>query len=256
MADDLLVDQETRLDVAKILENHRRECEKSGDYKSAEVARQRLDTLREVYEAKQTAILGHKQDSAIDMLKEEGDQRRKEFERRWAEEEFPALDRQVEKMRADLAERQAVDAYRFQAKKETEQYKPMKTASVISDKRRLDAMGAQGDYAAAKTLKFSIDARVKAQEAKVHRDMIKSWRLREKRFFETQDQERDVLEAKITALRKKKEQQKERESADMHAKQQAALARVQLQHLNLLRKTTGGTTKSKTTTFAPVLPPI
>lgn len=254
---DLLVDQDTRLDVVKILENHRRECEKSGDYKSAEVARQRMETLREVYEAKQTAMLGHKQDSAIDMLKEEGDEKRKELERRWAEEEFPALDRQIEKMRADLAERQAVDAYRFQARKGNELYKPKKSASVISDKRRLDAMGAQGDYAAAKELKFSIEAREKKEEAKVHRDMIRSWRLREKRFNETQEQERDVLEAKILALRKKKEQQKEMESADMHAKQQAALSRVQLQHLNLLRKSTGIATKTKRKTmFAPVLPPL
>jgi hypothetical protein len=253
---DLLVDQDTRLDVVKILENHRRECEKTGDYKSAEVARQRLETLREVYEAKQTAILGHKQDSAIDLLREEGDQRRKEFERRWAEEEFPALDRHIEKMRHDLAERQAVDAYRFQARKVTEQYKPKKSASVISDKRRLDAMGAQGDYAKAKELKLSIEEREKMEEAKVHRDMIKSWRLREKRFNETQEQERDVLEAKIMALRKRREQQKEKESSDMQAKQQASVSRVQLQHLNLLRKTTGVTKPKRMSAFQPVLPPI
>merc|ERR1712100_93647 len=105
-----------------------------------------------------------------------------------------------------MGERQAVDAYRFQARKTTEQYKPKNSASIISDKRRLDAMGAQGDYGAAKELKFSIDEREKAEAAKVHRDMIKSWRLREKRFFEQQDQEREVMEAKILALRKKKEQ--------------------------------------------------
>lgn len=251
---DLLVDQDTRLDVAKILENHRRECEKSGDYKSAEVARKRLEKLKGLYEAKQNVILGHKQDSAIDDLKEEGDRRRKEFERRWAEEEFPALNRHIEKLRADLAERQAVDLYRFQSRKTTEQYKPKKSPSIVNDKQRLNAMGAQGNYAAAKTLQQSIEAREKAEEEKVHRDMVKSWRLREKRFSQKQEQERVVLEAKIRSVFEAKEKQKDRESEDLHAKQQASLARVQAQHLNLLRKTTGGASKKKS--FTPVLPPI
>ena len=42
-----------------------------------------MEKLKGLYEAKQNVILGHKQDSAIDDLKEEGDRRRKEFERRW-----------------------------------------------------------------------------------------------------------------------------------------------------------------------------
>lgn len=249
---DLLLPEDTRLDVVKILENHRRECEISGDYASAEVTRRRLEKLTAMHVEKHTQIMEHKQESAIDTLKAAYEVKCTEFERRWAEEEFPNVERQVEKMRAEIAERQAVELHRFQAQRSTEQYKPKKSGKILSERRRLDAMGAQGDYKAAKTLKAKIESQEQEELEKAHSAVLKSWRRREKRFLAQQQRDKDLLESKLKQLKLNKEQQKAKEAADMHGKHQAALARVQAAHASILRKKA----PPKKAQFTSILPPL
>lgn len=243
---------ETRMDVVKILENHRRECERSGDYQSAEVTRKRLQKLRLLHEEKQGAALASQQDQALDTLRAENEAKWRAFDLRW-EEELPKLEQQLEKMRLDLAERQAVELHRFQSLQASEQYKPKTSARLLSEKRRLEAMGAQGDYGPAKELKASIEKREEEELLRAHRSKLKGWQRREKRFREQQAREQFVLEEKVKLLRAKKARQKEKEAASMHRRENAQLSALRAAHTVLQRK---AKSKPPGQELASILPPL
>lgn len=231
-----LLPHETRMDVVKILENHRRECERSGDYRSAEVTRRRLLKLRQLHHSKEDAEIVASQENTLERLKREHEAKWAEFERRWAEEEFPRLERQLEQMRADLRERQAVELHRFESLQEVEKYKPHASTNLLSDKRRLEAMGAAGDYLAAKKLKAQIERREEEELLALHRSKLKGFYRREKRFHEQQASELESLENKLLFLRARKERQKMNEAAKMQLQERAMLAASQAQHAVKVRK--------------------
>lgn len=216
-------------DVYRILNEHRKECEISGDYDAARLTRERLNCMRESQYHKHKSSMEQRHDNAIEYMREEQKNEFLDVTNKWKEGEMPSHEAGRLRMIEDLRERQQVELTQFKSQLSSQVVKPKYSPEILNLKRRMQVVGVQGQYDAAQTIQKKINKLVAEQEEK-HKVMITERYDRLcAQFIAKQKKEFDALTLKRDSERNSK----------LSAQQQelALLARRQKKELHTLMAT-------------------
>lgn len=217
-------------DLPKILETHVWECQQSGDYETAKLAREKLGQLRLRHVDWRRVELAKKHESERMELAEKQEQQFQEFFTHWQDEEVPELEESIRKLEEELRERQQVELYEFKTKLSAEMYKPKFSPKVLDLERRLALIGHAEMYNEASKLQKKIAAMKKIELEKAHSEQQHILEAREQRFLEKQANEASALQSKTGKLRSEKAQLQQREYHALSKRHQSQAALLEAQH--------------------------
>jgi len=200
-------------DVYRILNDHRKECEQSGDYDAARLTRLRLNRMRGSQMQKKQDSMQNRHSTAREQLLHEQSEEMKNYLKLTEEKENPTIEATVQRLEEDLKERQEVEFIQFLSQLSAQVYKPKFSPEVLNLKRRMQMLGVQGNYNQAKKVQARINKLIAEEETK-NKEKIKEKYERVCNIFRMkQKKEYDALMLKIESVRiqKKKRQEKQKE---------------------------------------------
>jgi len=218
------------LDLLRILENHRRECEKTGDFESAKITRERLGKLRLAQVKKQKNALMARHQADKEALLQELDRGMQEFLDGWRNVKVSELDAFVEELLRGSKERAEIELRQFQTSLNAKPFKPKFSPEVLDLQRRMECLGQQEMYQEAKKLKKKIEQLQEVELLKTHATRLKMIEVKEASFKEKQAREMSALHDRIRNLRMEKARQQEREFRELKKQQQSTLAFLEQKH--------------------------
>jgi len=218
------------IDVYRILNEHRLECEQSGDYVAARLTRQRLNRMRDSQAEKKRQGMETRHATERERLLSDQADELKAFHAKWEQKELPDLDATTSKLEADLRERQEVEFMQFQSQLSAQVFKPKNSSKVLNMQKCLHMLGVQGAYQNAKKMQNRI-AKLIDEETDKSKDRLKQKYERVCEIFKSQQKKDfDALKMKVdnTRLKKKKERDRETEFLEKkHRKELTTLDCVQ-----------------------------
>lgn len=242
------------IDVYRILNDHRLECEQSGDYVAARVTRQRLNRMRDSQAEKKRQGMEFRHTTEREMLLSDQADELKAFHKLWEEKENPDLDATANKLEADLRERQEVEFMQFQSQLSAQVFKPKNSAKVLNLKRCLQMLGVQGAYQNAKKLQNRI-AKLVEQETDKSKEGLKNKYERVCEIFKSQQKkEFCALTMKIQNVRHRKKAEQERQRELLEKRHRKDLAILDSAHGIERAKANMGSTPTPTSRGLPSLP--
>lgn len=217
-------------DLQRILENHRRECERSGDFESARITRERLGKLRLAQVKKQKKDLLARHAADTEALQQELDRGMQEFLDIWRTEKVPELESCVSELLSEMRERQTIELRQFQTRLNAEPFKPKFSPAVLDMQRRMECLGEQEMYEDAKKLKAQIKKQQEMEQLRTHAGRLKAIEAREAAFRAKLEKEMGALMDKIRTLRMEKARQQEREFRELSKQHASTMAFLEAQH--------------------------
>lgn len=214
----------------RILENHRRECERTGDFESARITRERLGKLRLAQVKKQKKELTARHFAEREALQQELDGGMQEFLDGWRTEKIPELDSIVEELLRGMKERAEIELRQFQTGLKAKPFLPKFSPKVLDMQRRMECLGSQEMYQEAKKLKLKIQQQQEEELLKTHAQRLQGIEAREATFKKKQAKEMNALHERIRVLRMEKARQQEREFQELKKQHASTMAFLEQKH--------------------------
>lgn len=184
-------------DFLHVLEEYKKNCERQGKYVEAEIAKKRLEELRQHEEERRQETLRSRQIAQRLGIEEAHMLEFQQFNTMW-DRKMKEYDERATELLEAMRQRHEFDMSEYQQKKLAEAPRKPKHSSELLDLRRIElVLAKQGEYAEAQKVKVRADAleAAEGERAKTERDqqMLNA----QAKFSARQEQELNALRQRI-----------------------------------------------------------
>merc|ERR1711990_1221831 len=188
-------------DFLRILEDHRIECENEGKYVQAEIAKKRLDELRDHEENRQREAMKSRQITELLGVEEAHMMEFQQFNAIWDKkmEEFGMNAKQlVDNMR----KKHASELFRFKDKlQKSMPYRPKFSKELLNSRKIQETLAKMKQYAEAHKVKLKADRLEEVELEKLRADHARKLAAQEMQFVQRQQAELGALEKRVETAR-------------------------------------------------------
>lgn len=187
------------VDLFRLFNNHKRECEDAGDYETARVTQWRLINMRNVELERQQKGLHAKHEQEAEELSEIQFQEKAAFLRLWREEHLPSLFSKLEQLEVQLEEKQQIETSLIISSRQGAA--PKFSSEVLNLEKRLKHVVQLGRYSQANEITQKINQLKKDQTGKFQTNMSSRSRQQERLVEEKQERERKNLSDRFRSIK-------------------------------------------------------
>jgi len=186
-------------DFLIILEEHRKNCEKAGKYIEADVAKKRLEELRQHEENRRQEGLRSRQIAQRLGVEEAHMLEFQQFNAAWDRKTKEYEERASELLEA-MRQRHLLDVQDFKRKAASEPQRSPKFSKELLDLRRIEVtLAKQGEYVEAQKVKVHADSLEAAERERMQAEREQHVSVLEVKFIQKQEQEVNALRQRIQA---------------------------------------------------------
>lgn len=186
-------------DFLLILEEHKKNCERQGKYIEADVAKKRLEELRQHEENRRKEGLRSRQIAQRLGVEEAHMLEFQQFNTMWDLKTTEYEERAAELLEA-MRQRHVLDQREFRKKTASEQPRKPKFSKELLDLRRVEVtLARQGEYVEAQQVKVKADTLEEAEKERMNAEREQHVSVSEVKFLHKQEQELNALRHRIQA---------------------------------------------------------
>ena len=184
-------------DFVRVLEDYKKGCERQGKYIEADIAKKRLEELRQHEEGRRQEALRSRQVAQRLGIEEAHMLEFQQFNTMW-DRKMKEYDERAAELLEAMRQRHELDAHEFQEKKLAEPPKKTKHSSELLDQRRIEGVLARsGDYAEAQKVKVRADAMEVAEHDRAKLEREQHMMTVHAKFTHRQEQELNALRQRV-----------------------------------------------------------
>jgi len=186
-------------DFLVILEEHKKNCERAGKYIEADMAKKRLEELRQHEENRRQEGLRSRQIAQRLGVEEAHMLEFQQFNAAWDRKTKEYEERASELLEA-MRQRHILDVQEFKRKAAAEPQRSPKFSKELLDLRRIEmALAKQGEYVEAQKVKVHADSLEAAERERMQAEREQHVSVLEVKFIQKQEQEVNALRQRIQA---------------------------------------------------------
>mmetsp|Transcript_17140 Transcript_17140/g.43595 ORF Transcript_17140/g.43595 Transcript_17140/m.43595 type:complete len:245 (-) Transcript_17140:26-760(-) len=227
-------------DLGRILGEHQRLCEAKGDYGEAELARRRLDRMKQQARAKELEALALQQQSEAHNLQRGMHQQVHDSVSDDSKFGRDGLDNMIRQLKTQLAERQSMELQQFASRVVAEKYSVKWPPQVLDMMWRADCLGKQGRYKEAREMQRKVEEAKAAEENRRRQAEAAQMSRRKRNFEERQRSEAAALDMRIQGLLAECSREQQRNQAVLQKRWQNASQNLHFAHAVSVRNVAGG----------------
>merc|ERR1711990_826841 len=188
-------------DFLRILEEHRAECEKNGKYVQAEIAKKRLDELREHEENRQREAMRSRQITERLGVEEAHMMEFQQFNAIW-DKKMEEFGMNAKQLVDNMKKKHASDLFRFKDKlQKTMPYRPKFSKELLNSRKIQETLAKMKQYAEAHKVKLKADHLEQIELEKLREQHAHKLAAQEMQFAQRQQAELQALEKRIETAR-------------------------------------------------------
>lgn len=184
-------------DFLKILEEHRKNCEKQGKYVEADIAKKRLEELRAHEQNRRREAMRSRQIAQRLGVEEAHMLEFQQFNAMW-DKKMKEYEERAMELEEAMRQRHAMDLREFQKKKQSEPLKKPKFSKELLNLRTIqETLAKQGEYAEAQKVKNKADQLEAWELERMRQDRNQGYQNTEAKFIHKQQQEIGALRKRV-----------------------------------------------------------
>eukprot|EP00744_Colponema_vietnamica_P006607 GILI01009576.1.p1 GENE.GILI01009576.1~~GILI01009576.1.p1 ORF type:complete len:288 (+),score=69.23 GILI01009576.1:111-974(+) len=196
-------------DFLVLLEEHKRNCERTGLFAEAELAKIRMQQLREHEEQRQKDELRQRQELERSELERAHEQECQFFDHLWDSKIMPEFEMQAAQAMAELRGRHEKELEQFYGNLDVEFPVRVKySKAALELKSKMNALASQGAYAEAERIKKQIERQQHGEVSKFDENRRQKIAIKESKILEQQRKQIEALQVRINAARDSKKKQR------------------------------------------------
>merc|ERR1712070_1268233 len=198
-------------DFLRILEEHRVECEKNGKYVEAEIAKKRLDELREHEENRQREAMRSRQITEKLGVEEAHMMEFQQFNAIW-DKKMEEFEMNAKQLVDNMKKKHASDLFRFKDKlQKTMPYRPKFSKELLNTRKIQETLAKMKQYAEAHKVKLKADHLEQVELDKLRQQHAHKLAAQEMQFSQRQQSELNALEKRIETARQEHKIQRQQD---------------------------------------------
>jgi len=188
-------------DFLRILEEHRIECEKNGKYVEAEIAKKRLDELREHEENRQREAMKSRQITERLGVEEAHVMEFQQFNAIW-DKKMEEFEMNAKQLSDNMKTKHANELFRFKDKlQKTMPYRPKFSKELLNTRKIQETLAKMKQYAEAHKVKLKADHLEQVELEDLRSKHARKLAAQEMQFAQRQTSELNALEKRIETAR-------------------------------------------------------
>merc|ERR1711934_341052 len=198
MGDD---EEQSVSDFLRILEEHRIECEKNGKYVEAEIAKKRLDELREHEENRQREAMRSRQITERLGVEEAHMMEFQQFNAIW-DKKMEEFEMNAKQLIDTMRKKHASELFRFKDKlQKSMPYRPKFSKELLNSRKIQETLPKMKQYAEAHKIKLKADRLEEIELEKLRSSHAHKLAAQEMQFAQRQQAELQALEKRVETAR-------------------------------------------------------
>jgi len=198
-------------DFLRILEEHRIECEKNGKYVEAEIAKKRLDELREHEENRQREAMKSRQITERLGVEEAHMMEFQQFNAIW-DKKMEEFEMNAKQLTDNMRKKHANELFRFKDKlQKTMPYRPKFSKELLNTRKIQETLAKMKQYAEAHKVKLKADHLEQVELEKLRSQHAGKLAAQEMQFAQRQASELAALEKRIETARQEHKIQRQQD---------------------------------------------
>merc|ERR1711934_469095 len=208
MGDD---EEQSVSDFLRILEEHRIECEKNGKYVEAEIAKKRLDELRDHEENRQREAMRSRQITERLGVEEAHMMEFQQFNAIW-DKKMDEFEMNAKQLVDNMRKKHANELFRFKDKLQKNlPYRPKFSKELLNSRKIQETLAKMKNYAEAHKVKLKADHLEQAELEKLRSQHAHKLAAQEMQFAQRQTSELNALEKRIETARQEHKIQRQQD---------------------------------------------
>merc|ERR1712167_318572 len=188
-------------DFLRILEEHRVECEKNGKYVEAEIAKKRLDELREHEENRQREAMKSRQITERLGVEEAHMMEFQQFNAIW-DKKMQEFEMNAKQLSDNMKKKHANELFRFKDKlQKSMPYRPKFSKELLNSRKIQETLAKMKQYSEAHKVKLKADRLEEVELEKLRADHARKLAAQEMQFVQRQQAELGALEKRVETAR-------------------------------------------------------
>merc|ERR1712216_787721 len=188
-------------DFLRILEEHRIECEKNGKYVEAEIAKKRLDELREHVENRQREQMRSRQITERLGVEEAHMMEFQQFNAIW-DKKMEEFEMNAKQLIDTMRKKHASELFRFKEKLQKSQpYRPKFSKELLNTRKIQETLAKMKQYSEAHKIKLKADGLEEIELEKLRSQHAHKLAAQEMQFAQRQQAELQALEKRVDTAR-------------------------------------------------------
>jgi len=198
-------------DFLRILEEHRIECEKNGKYVEAEIAKKRLDELRDHEENRQREAMRSRQITERLGVEEAHMMEFQQFNAIW-DKKMDEFEMNAKQLVDNMRKKHANELFRFKDKLQKNlPYRPKFSKELLNSRKIQETLAKMKNYAEAHKVKLKADHLEQAELEKLRSQHAHKLAAQEMQFAQRQEAELQALEKRIETARQEHKIQRQQD---------------------------------------------
>merc|ERR1712216_887017 len=198
-------------DFLRILEEHRIECENEGKYVQAEIAKKRLDELRDHEENRQREAMRSRQITERLGVEEAHMMEFQQFNAIW-DKKMDEFEMNAKQLVDNMRKKHANELFRFKDKLQKNlPYRPKFSKELLNSRKIQETLAKMKNYAEAHKVKLKADHLEQAELEKLRSQHAHKLAAQEMQFAQRQEAELQALEKRIETARQEHEIQRQQD---------------------------------------------
>merc|ERR1719486_677971 len=198
-------------DFLRILEEHRIECEKNGKYVEAEIAKKRLDELRDHEENRQREAMRSRQITERLGVEEAHMMEFQQFNAIW-DKKMEEFEMNAKQLIDTMRKKHASELFRFKDKlQKSMPYRPKFSKELLNSRKIQETLAKMKQYAEAHKVKLKADNLEQVELEKLRSSHAHKLAAQEMQFAQRQTSELNALEKRIETARQEHKIQRQQD---------------------------------------------
>merc|ERR1711990_982332 len=198
-------------DFLRILEDHRIECENEGKYVQAEIAKKRLDELRDHEENRQREAMRSRQITELLGVEEAHMMEFQQFNAIW-DKKMDEFEMNAKQLVDNMRKKHANELFRFKDKLQKNlPYRPKFSKELLNSRKIQETLAKMKNYAEAHKVKLKADHLEQAELEKLRSQHAHKLAAQEMQFAQRQEAELQALEKRIETARQEHKIQRQQD---------------------------------------------
>jgi len=198
-------------DFLRILEEHRIECEKNGKYVEAEIAKKRLDELREHEENRQREAMRSRQITERLGVEEAHMMEFQQFNAIW-DKKMEEFEMNAKELIDNMRKKHANELFRFKDKLQKNMpYRPKFSKELLNSRKIQETLAKMKQYSEAHKIKLKADRLEEVEMEKLRAQHAHRLAAQEMQFAQRQQAELQALEKRVDTARQEHKIQRQQD---------------------------------------------
>merc|ERR1719183_1433275 len=198
-------------DFLAILEQHRIECEANGKYVEAEIAKKRLDELRDHEENRQREAMRSRQITELLGVEEAHMMEFQQFNAIW-DKKMEEFETNAKELIDNMRKKHANELFRFKDKLQKNMpYRPKFSKELLNSRKIQETLAKMKQYAEAHKIKLKADHLEKVELEKLRSEHAHKLAAQEMQFAQRQQSELQALEKRVDTARQEHKIQRQQD---------------------------------------------